>query len=204
MNSRPIIFNTDMVQAILRGQKILTRRPVMPQPVIHPDAPKPFGEWTHKGKKIQWGPGAFPTLHFARHCPFGQPGDRLWVRETFFKYWPIPGSTKPAALYRADGITLCDRDSEGMTQRWTPSIHMPRELSRITLEITDVAVENVRDIVDDEAILEGFPPDDSPRKHFRKTWDAIYAKRGLGWKANPLVWVITFKRIEEGNDARTE
>lgn len=197
MTERPILFNCDMVRAMSRGQKTQTRRPIMPQPVIHPDAPKPFGEWTHKGQKIQWGPGAFPTLHFARHCPFGQPGDRLWVRETFFKYWPTPGRTNPAALYKADGITLCDRDSEGMKQRWTPAIHMPRELSRITLEITALTVEPLCSIEDDDAILEGVSGDGNPMRLFRKMWDSIYAKRGLGWRANPWVWVVKFKRVEE-------
>ncbi|MDE6735615.1 MAG: hypothetical protein K2J64_09145 [Desulfovibrio sp.] len=186
MKTRPIIFNTDMVQAILRGQKIMTRRPVKPPYEVH-----------RRGSMVTLThPDRYGGRFAPYPCPLGRLGDRLWVRETFFKYWPKPGCTKPAALYRADGITLCDRDSEGMKQRWSPSIHMPRALSRITLEITCIAVENVQDIVDDEAILEGFPPYDAPREHFRKTWGAIYAKRGLGWDANPWVWVVTFRRLD--------
>lgn len=188
MKTRPIIFNTAMVQAILRGQKRQTRRPIK--------APFEVHRWGSRVTLTR--PDRFGGRFDPYSCPYGQPGDRLWVRETFFKYWPIPCCTKPAALYKADGITLCDRDSEGMKQRWTPSIHMPRELSRITLEITGVCVDHVQDILNDEAVSEGFSPHDSPRKNFRKTWDTLYAKRGLGWKANPLVWVITFKRIGEG------
>lgn len=212
MTERPILFNDAMVRAILRGQKTQTRRPVMPQPVIHPDAPKPFGEWTHKGQKIQWGPGAFPTLHFARHCPFGQPDDLLWVREAFAQ---LPGHIEIA--YRADFDKFTDDDCLRWPPKWHPSIHMPRALSRITLEINDINVERVWDITDPEAIAEGareinhvgdnssrptwtmgsgMERYDSPREAFAAAWDSIYAKRGLGWRVNPWVWVVKFKRVE--------
>lgn len=220
MKERPILMNGDMVRSVLSGRKTQTRRPLRPQPILHPDVSSPFGEWTCKGHKFQWGPGAFPTFEMTKYCPFGQPGDRLWVRETFFKYWPIPGSTKPAALYRADGINLCELDSEGVKQRWTPSIHMPRELSRITLEITGISVDCVQDITGTEAEREGAHevhmigdgpshptwsmggPDryDHPRNAFRWTWDGLYAGRGLGWDVNPWVWVIKFKRVEAGKE----
>ncbi len=215
MKERPILFNCDMVAAILRGQKTQTRRPVMPQPFRLPAPNSNYWEWDCNGHICRWVEDFFP-VGMASDCPLGQPGDRLWVRETFFKYWPTWKNQKPAALYRADGITLCDRDSEGMKQRWTPSIHMPRELSRITLEITGVSVERVQDITGMEAEHEGAReihkigdspshptwsmggPDryDHPRNAFRWTWDALYAGRGLGWQANPWVWVISFKRLE--------
>lgn len=235
MTERPILFSGAMVRAVLRGQKTQTRRPVMPQPVIHPDAPKPFGEWTHKGQKIQCGPGAFPTLHFARHCPFGQPGDRLWVRETwnladpnaddalsddvYGPYAPFTGSDGARkihwrAIYRASCPASHPKYGKAL---WKPSIHMPRWASRITLQITHIRVERVQDINALEAIAEearevhkvGDDPShptwsmgdteryDSAREAFAAAWDSIYAKRGLGWGANPWVLVVKFKRVEE-------
>ena len=191
MKERSILFNGDMVRAILAGQKTQTRQTVVP-----------------------------PTRTRGNHgsiCPYGQPGDRLWVKETFYRYYPSETWPEPKALYRADGITLCDKDSEGKKQRWTPSSHMPRILSRITLEITDVHVERVQDITKDEAIAEGayevrkvgddiahatWTMDgldwryDTPREAFAATWDSLYAERGLGWDVNPWVWVVTFKRAE--------
>lgn len=188
MKERPILFNGEMVRAVLAGQKTQTRR---------------IPSKTQQGSLF---------------CPYGHPGDRLWVKETFYKYYPSETWPEPKALYKADGITLCDKDSEGKKQRWTPSIHMPRILSRITLEITDVHVERVQDITNDEAIAEGayevrkvgddiahatWTMDgldwryDTPREAFAATWDSLYAARSLGWDVNPWVWVVTFKRAEE-------
>lgn len=135
-------------------------------------------------------------------CPLGKPGDRLWVRETFYKYYPSEGWPAPKALYRADGIALEPMDSEGKRQRWTPSIHMPRALSRIVLEITAVYPERVQDITEDEAIKEGVVDPVmgtyglNPKTVFRDLWNDIYAKRGLGWDVNPWIWVVKFKRME--------
>lgn len=219
MKERPSLMNGDMVRAILRGQKTQTRRPVMPQPVRLPAPNSKYWEWNYKGHICRWVEDFFP-VGMTYDCPLGQVGDRLWVRETFHKYWPTPGSTKPAALYRADGINLCDLDSEGGKQRWTPSIHMPRDLSRITLTITGVSVERVQDITGTEAEHEGAHevhmlgdgpscptwsmggPDryDHPRNAFRWTWEGLYAGRGLGWEVNPWVWVIKFKRVEAGKE----
>lgn len=137
-------------------------------------------------------------------CHFGQPGDHLWVKETFYRYYPSETWPEPKALYKADGITLCDKDSEGKKQRWTPSTHMPRSLSRITLEITDVQVERVQDIHEEDAIAEGIDPrklsylsGERAVTKFSVLWNSIYAARGLGWDVNPWVWVVTFKRAEE-------
>lgn len=183
MKERPILFNSDMVRAILAGRKTQTRRPVM---------------------------------RYALPCEFGQLGDRLWVKETFYKYYPEEGWPSPKALYKADGLTLAKVDSEGKKQRWTPSIHMPRILSRITLEITDM--EQLNNMTNDDAIAEGAyevsrvgdePASatwtmgasqewryDSPLQAFEALWNSIYAQRGFGWDVNPKVWVITFKRVE--------
>ena len=197
MKERPILFNSDMVRAILAGRKTQTRRPVM-----RTVAP--------------------PTRLRGNHvppCPLGQPGDRLWVKETFYKYYPEEGWPSPKALYKADGLTLAKVDSEGKKQRWTPSIHMPRILSRITLEITDIRVGRLKKMTNDDAIAEGAyevsrvgdgPASatwamgvsqewryDSPLQAFEATWNFIYARRGFGWDVNPWVLVIIFKRVED-------
>lgn len=219
MKESPIPFKGDMIRAVLSGQKTQTRRPMKPIPV-YPDAFDGLRREIHDGQVHFWASGAELPAHKFR-CPYGQPGDRLWVKETFYKYYPSETWPEPKALYKADGITLCDKDSEGKKQRWTPSIHMPRILSRITLEITDVHVERVQDITNDEAIAEGayevrkvgddiahatWTMDgldwryDTPREAFAATWDSLYAARGLGWDANPWVWVVTFKRVENRNE----
>lgn len=189
MKEHPILMNSDMVRAILRGQKTQTRRPVMPQPVWHPNARPPLWVWTACGREITWVDDFFPLLMW-QYCPLGEPGDRLWVRETFARH---PPSNEIA--YRADGEEFPYGDGFSWQPKWTPAIHMPRALSRITLEITKVTVEQLRAIRNDEAILEGVLGEDIPRMLFIKMWDAIYEKRGLGWDANPWVWVVSFKRI---------
>lgn len=216
MKESPIPFKGDMIRAVLSGQKTQTRRPMKPIPV-YPDAFDGLRREIHDGQVHFWASGAELPAHKFR-CPYGQPGDRLWVKETFYKYYPSETWPEPKALYKADGITLCDKDSEGKKQRWTTSIHMPRILSRITLEITDIRVERVQNITSDGAIADGayevrkvgddiahatWTMDgldwryDTPREAFAATWDSLYAARGLGWDVNPWVWVITFKRAEE-------
>lgn len=215
MKESPIPFKGDMVRAVLSGQKTQTRRPMKPIPV-YPDAFDGLRREIHDGQVHFWASGAELPAHKFR-CPYGQPGDRLWVKETFYRYYPSETWPEPKALYRADGITLCDKDSEGKKQRWTPSSHMPRILSRITLEITDIRVERVQNITSDGAVAEGayevrkvgddiahatWTMDgldwryDTPREAFVATWDSIYAADGLGWDVNPWVWVVAFKRVE--------
>ncbi|MGE9985404.1 hypothetical protein [Desulfovibrio sp. SGI.169] len=216
MTERPILFSDGMVRAILCGQKTQTRRPVKPQPVWHPNARPPRWVWTGYGREVAWA-DYFGPLFMRQYCPIGQPGDRLWVKETFYKYYPSEGWPRPKALYRADGISLEPVDSEGMRQRWTPSIHMPRALSRITLEINDINVERVQDISEKDAWAEGMEALDgsfnesalcATAKHYdlcvedtrciyAHLWDSLYAKLGLGWDANPWVWAVEFERVEE-------
>lgn len=201
MTERPIIFNSDMVRAILRGEKTQTRRPVKPIPV-YPDAFDGLRREIHDGQVHFWACGAELPAHIFR-CPCGQPEDRLWVRETFV-YEPDFG-----VAYRADEGDRPE-DVGGKRQKWTPSIHMPRSLSRITLEITDINAARVQDITEDDARAEGVKPefrtvvarsDGGPDYHipcsyrggFANTWNAIYAKRpGLSWDENPWIWAITF------------
>ncbi len=133
------------------------------------------------------------------NSPFGKPGDRIWVRETFST---VPDHDEPvgcsALLYAADG--------NGPYGKWTPSIHMPRWASRILLEITDVRVERLNSISEEDAKDEGAPTEccvigDKHFLGFRSLWKSIYGDEG--WQANPWVWVIEFKRIE-GDDNATD
>lgn len=150
MKERPILFSGEMVRAILDGRKTQTRRIVKPQ----------FEE--KPSDNLMW------------HCPYGKPGDRLWVRETFKEHQ----GRSDFAYYRADSsaydFTKKEKhqfeDNEGISF-WRPSIHMPRWASRITLEITNVRVERMQDGGD------------------REFWGEEK------WKQNPWVWVIEFRRI---------
>lgn len=171
---RPILFSGTMVQALLDGRKTQTRRVLR--------------------REKQYGPFAFDDPRVAHYCPYGQPGDRLWVRET----WNIQTVDKVERVaYRADipnGYSFVP---------WRPSIFMPRRFSRITLEITDVRVERVRDISEADARAEGVTNADEGSNpidgshtiaNFANLWEKINAKRDYGWQANPWVWVIEFNQ----------
>lgn len=144
-------------------------------------------------------------------CPFGGVGDRIWVRETFASGL----STKSTLAYRATHKREDLEDGFYDTIKWTPSIHMPRRASRILLEITDVRVERLSAISEGDAIREGIDADrlsesqdnydciadhnmtgrPTAKGYFSDLWQSIYGEEN--WKANPWVWVIEFKRIEE-------
>jgi len=144
-------------------------------------------------------------------CPYGKPGERLWVRET----WATSKSLehcKPSGLasgapieYRAGGTNLPSDDSmfDWLRDRgrWRPSIHMPRWASRITPNVTSVRVERVQDISNLGAFAEGTPDlrthdnDWDLRDCYSHLWDSINAKRGFGWDSNPWVWVVGFERV---------
>jgi len=172
MKEHPIIFNTEMVKAILDGRKSQTRRVVVPQPKrVYRDA----GEiYLYKNKEdddveIKW------KYHV---------GDRLWVRETWMLGWNIGGEV----TYKAD-----EKDGDYMG-KWKPSVHMPRWASRITLEITGVKAERVQEIRLQGKVAEGINMN-HPMQIFKELWNSINAKRGYSWESNPWVWVIEFKRI---------
>ncbi len=187
MKERGMIFNDEMVRAILGGNKTQTRRIV---------EEKFYGR-------------AVAAELLARHCPYGQPGDRIWVRETYRVH---SKATDVATLvYRASvrnswteqthrvPVDVCNKP---VSEKWTPSIHMPRWASRILLEITDVRVERLHDMSEADAKAEGAtpatykitPPEAVYRVGFGDIWRSIYGQDN--WLSNPWVWVIEFKRIQ--------
>lgn len=212
MRERPILFSGPMVRAILDGRKTQTRRAVKLRNVngaIH------SAQWrfSHLGWDFHHDRAQGIYTNTITGCPYGVPGDRLWVRETWasvterddlparpmYEADPVLGACK--VLYRAS-------DDDGLTEqgfRWRPSIHMPRWASRLTLTITDVRVERVQEISDSDVAAEGFPlsgadraslkcspPPIAPRNQFVSLWHTLNAKRGYGWTVNPWVWALTF------------
>ena len=182
-----MIFNAEMVRAILDGRKTQTRRIVKLQPDEDGLAKVTNGPWVDTSERNY-------------RCPFGDVGDRIWVRET----WAEAGASAPnLKLYRANYPEHLPSHYENVPPaneiRWTPSIHMPRWASRILLEITGVRVERLRSMSQDDARAEGVIAASGPMEAglaFRELWDSIYGEES--WKANPWVWVIEFKRVEGG------
>lgn len=230
MTERPIICNGDMVRAILRGEKTQTRRPVKPQPATGciysiNGAHNAALHLTDAGCQVRYIPPTGRSKDHLLLCPFGQPGDRLWVRETwrladpdgedavsedvYGPYAPFVGGNgsrkiRWRVIYRATSPESHPKYGKAL---WTPSIHMPRWASRITLEITDINAEQVQDITEDAVIKEGVVDPImgtyglNPRTIFRDLWNALYAKRpGLSWDEDPWVWAITFRRVETSHE----
>lgn len=203
MKERPILFSGAMVRALLAGTKTQTRR--IAKPVRHPDLGNVYS------------PGALVLEHEPQHvidrvCPYGQPGDRLWVRET----WAYGIHALNSRNAEREGPWVYGADSAAeqgrLCDRWRPSIHMHREASRITLELTDVRVERLQVISEADARAEGTTPIPDPCDHvrlacsdigcsgpqpyrvgFRSLWEQINGPDS--WDANPWVWVIEFKRL---------
>lgn len=220
MTERPILFSSPMVRAILEGRKGMTRRVVTPQPFL---CPKWGLTWEPKGhasnkpsyceRNVNWNPITEAFKDFYRDkggSPYGQPGDRLWVKETW--QHSTDTSSRACVRYRANGKALKawatdngDGDWEKVDGEvtsmenpiWKPSIFMPRWASRITLEIAAVRVERVQDITQEDAYTEGVSPINTGDfiTPFGELWDSINTKRGYGWDKNPWVWVISFKRV---------
>lgn len=192
-----MIFNGEMVRAILDGRKTQTRRIMKNQPAgDYPDTPALIRS---AGGGFQWYGHYGESSIF--NCPFGAVGDRIWVQET----WAEAGAGAPdLKLYRADYPEHVPTHYENVPPadeiRWTPSIHMPRWASRLTLEITGVRVERLRDLSEDDAKSEGMTPPSGGvlpgweyRINFRDLWMSIYGADN--WETNPWVWVIEFKVV---------
>lgn len=191
MKERPILFNSQMVQAIFEGRKTQTRRVAkcfgdLDKPIMFDD-----GSWNAIGTQC----GMMTQVA----CPYGKVGDRLWVRETFH----LAGFGM--VDYKADNINI-------RPAKWKPSIFMPKWASRITLEITNIRVERLNDISENDAKAEGiecwmdFGDEvykdylgrhhalNTPQFAFKSLWESI---NGFdSWQNNPWVWVVEFKRIE--------
>ncbi|MBH3279176.1 hypothetical protein I5N59_00190 [Serratia marcescens] len=202
MKERPVIFNGEMVRAILDGRKTQTRRVMKVQPESSGFGLRFITESLNNRDtgKYFWSQSDAVGINKPRSkpfpCPFGQVGDQMWVRET----WAGAGASAPELqLYRANYPEHVGSEYENVPPaseiRWTPSIHMPRWASRITLEITAVRVERLQDISEADAIAEG------GTKHFNidwfgPLWASIYGVDS--WNANPWVWVIEFRRVGDG------
>lgn len=218
MKSVPMIFNTDMVKALLDGRKTVTRRSMKVQP-------------QDSGLGYMWIPSNkhqsmiqisniedVECLHKKQYlkdliyecCPYGRVGDLIYVRET----WADAGANAPElTLYKANYPEHVPAHYENVPSlseiQWKPSIHMPRWASRLTLKVTDVSIERVQDITEEQAIKEGLfkhpqlPAWQSPVGYhtspiyaYEELWDAIYNN----WDQNPYVWVIEFEVIHKNID----
>jgi len=196
MKEHPIIFSTEMVKAILEGRKTQTRRVIKPQPYIIEGAEGKMLNGSSKSKECFLFIRMRDNFPVIMECPYGQVGSKLWVRET----WGWSGLNRVEyKAFPADGKDFRAVD------RWRPSIHMFHAVSRITLEITDVRVEKLQEITDEDAKAEGvdvdkvFSPDSGHIgkcywTKFRELWNSIHKKEHR-WEDNPWVWVISFKRL---------
>ena len=246
MQEHPIIFSSEMVRVILGGRKTQTRRVIKARNVFRCYL---ADKW-HVNKNPISGWQVFPYPNIPQEeldklnqsairnnlpgfkCPYGQVGDRLWVKEAWRVGAWAEDSGQLALDYMADGycrrewITVADEDlfnrlweqstmeaqkRFGIQERyawkpgespchWRSSIFMPRWASRITLEITDVRIERLQDISEDDAEAEGahgYTNAASPIDFFICLWNSLNTKRNFGWDMNPWVWVISFKRIEQ-------
>ena len=203
MKERGMIFNGEMVRALLDGRKTQTRR-IIKDCTVGRDQISKFIQI--EKKFIGCYPEDVPEL-IRECCPYGIPGDRIWVREAFRVH---SRATDVATLvYKASErnswteqthrvpVAVCNKPAT--PEKWTPSLHMPRWASRILLEITGVRVERLRSMSQDDARAEGVIAASGPMEAglaFRELWDSIYGEES--WKANPWVWVIEFKRVEGG------
>lgn len=202
MKERPILFSAPMVRALLAGTKTQTRRVARTENTMGRVSILAL----RQGKKHA------PVYLLPEHkaeaaacCPYGQPGDRLWVREAWFD---AASALHSCVLYRASD------DHQGNAVTWRPSIHMPRWASRITLEITSVRVEPLQAISDADCIAEGIERYSDgcgwkrgalqgdqnlvdrtafPRLAYQSIWESIHGPDS--WAANPWVWVVEFRRL---------
>ena len=221
MKERPIIMGAESVRAILEGRKTQTRRVIDPHKYN-------IGGWDMPRTKEDIEAG-YPVAENADGdfvsvvdwCPYGRVGDRLWVRETvFFETFHQQSDEELERdgfnpnigvwVYRAD-----NHDYPTITANWTSPMFMPREASRITLEITDIRVERLQDISEEDAKAEGISRDFAYECNgwvpsytdpdsggyadyiaaYRTLWDYLNAKRGYPWESNPWVWVVTFEVV---------
>lgn len=197
MKEIPILFTPELAQLVHEGKKTVTRRPIKPSrwEALEVDTPE-FRE------------------AMAEQCPYGQPGDLLWVRTSFYDL--VPPSTNPANYQIWDAATKIVRWKTGeeihggkphlYDWRHRPSVHMPKWACRTWLKVLKVSVERVQQITDDEAAKEGFGIRDRLGgvysmyhgkwvKEFRSAWEKVYPG---SWERNDLVWRVEFERVGKG------
>jgi hypothetical protein len=205
---RPMLFGTPMVQSVLADIKSQTRRKIN----IQPSEGQLYGKARDLQGNAHWVLGVPATIVVdVINCPYGTVGDLLWVRETFTE-WPTGEFQYKASTALGEELG-----------KWKPSIHMPKKAARIWLEITDVRVERLHDISEQDAITEGiekygpfgeykgsehpaggmmrYRAYDTAKRAYQDLWQSIYGE--VDWKENPYVWVIEFKRIERQMSNKT-
>lgn len=191
---KPILFNTDMVRAILEGRKTVTRRVVkLPSNIQVQDN----GLYTLYAEGTCYENQHIEELEQYLRTPY-KVGDVLYVRETWTDHY-VPNEEGKAELqycYKADGIDIKAECLPGENNRWYPSIHMPKAAARIFLRVTSVRVERLQDM--DTADDQEFFKEGVADKHsFIELWDSTVKHESQGWYGNPYVWVIEFERIEK-------
>lgn len=209
MKQRPILFNTEMVRAILQGRKTQTRRIVKlpPWSTQSWDDSGPYEDDPSRIEVVSRVSGC--TVE--QVCPYGKPGDLLWVRETWADLNERYPSMSSQIIYRAD------KEDRAAPIKWKPSIFMPRAASRILLEVQDIRVERLQDINEWDAIEEGLEMVDGPDglryygnygddnadtclhpiESYRTLWQSINGPES--WHENPWVWVVIFKQISHAH-----
>lgn len=206
MTERPILFSGAMIRALLAGTKTQTRRLLKNQSILIDGGGRPFTQRWDKEEQINWRTDV--------KCPYGVPGDRLWVRERINRLregLEVATAFGDRAVYAADGA-LTKLDTWPWKRNTLPGIHCPRGLSRIMLEVTDVRVQRLQDISEEDAKAEGVTPalrdpggdcwtDGTHRTAYEFLWGQINgfpgeSKRRASWDENPWVWAVSFRRLD--------
>ena len=209
--AKPVLFNTEMVKAILEGRKTVTRR--LPSSRVRD---KWFDYEEYVGMVAIPGSVSLREEEFYKEYPPYAAGDYLYIRETWHKYIKRVGKGETCHLAEFYGYKASIANSEDAHEPWKPSIHMPKEAARLFLKVTDVRVERLQDMEEEDAIKEGIHPKMCPNctgidcdlcseseytvmDEFMYLWNSTIKKADLnkyGWDANPWVWVIEFEKVE--------
>jgi len=202
---KPIIMSTDSVKAILDGRKTMTRRVIKPLPITN----KSETGWiwiTKNNTLIEWNMNGKVNSSMKNHCPYGSIGDKLWVRETWCKGYEAFVYRPPNYYYKvADAhgdiyIRENEINDRGKKIKWKSPRFMPKDASRITLQITDIKVERLQYAKTESIIAEGIRREENDGMtlidKWKKAWNNINAKRGYSYESNPWVWVISFKAVK--------
>lgn len=209
---RPILFSGLMVKAILDGKKTQTRRVIKLRDGSAPEEDGydiPRGEDNKPLDYVMDFSKTYPNWQ-QLDCPYGKPGDRLWVRETWNamnrqgQWWhDVKALKAERELYNWAWTNPIYPALQEIPPKWLPSIHMPRAASRITLEVVKIRVEQVQDISEEDAVAEGCVVwsengqiTDTAVSDYAQLWNEINLARGFGWDVNPWVWVVEFKKVD--------